>query len=394
MNYILFDDTLRKQLYPFTQTRAVAHILCGIWTMKERWDFFLGADTGILTAPELQPLYASGAANEDTLYINAAYFANMPLVEAIHQLERGQVLADTEQRTIAYRSAEPLSDLEALYAACSLSSHMGIHRDAARLVKPWDIFACNDFAIRSDFDAIQVQQYSQKLPDHVTVIGEREDIFVASGAVIGPCIINARTGPVYIGADSEVMEGCMIRGPFALKDHGVLKMGAKVYGATTIGEGSKVGGEVNNIVVFNNSNKGHDGFLGNAVLGEWCNLGADTNCSNLKNDYNTVKVWNIENGAPESTGLQFCGLLMGDHSKCGINTMFNTGTVVGVSCNVFGSGFPDKYIPAFTWGGTGEGVVYRFEKAVEAANRMMSRRNRALSEAEIAVLKNIYDHIV
>lgn len=394
MNYILFDDTQRKQLYPFTQTRAVAHILCGIWTMKERWDFFLSTDTGILTVPELQPLYPSGSVNEDTLYINGAYFANMPLVEAVHQLERGEMLTDTEQRVIAYRAAIPFHKLDALLEGFHTASRILVQPDTVRLVNPWDIFACNDMALRADFDAIQVQKYSQKLPDYVTVVGEKEDVFVAPGAVLAPCIINTRTGPVYIGEESEIMEGCMVRGPFALKAHGVLKMGAKVYGATTIGEGSKVGGEVSNIVVFNNSNKGHDGFLGNAVIGEWCNLGADTNCSNLKNNYDTVKVWSIAAGALESTGLQFCGLLMGDHSKCGINTMFNTGTVVGVSCNVFGAGFPDKYIPAFTWGGAGDGVVYRFEKAVEAANRMMHRRNKALSEAETAVLRNIYNHIV
>lgn len=392
MNFILFDDQQRGQLFPFTQTRAVADILCGIWTMQERWNFYLKAQTTILTEEVLQDLYTSVKADEDAIYINAAYFANTPLIEAFASLQRNEILIDAEGQTIAIRLAETCQNRSELFKhiEAAVVKHI-LNEDVTRLTKVWDIFKHNDFAIRSDFDAIQVDNYSQKIPEYVTIVGNKEDVFVSEGAILGPCIINAHTGPVYIGKGAEVMEGCMLRGPLALKAHAVLKMGAKVYGATTIGEGSKVGGEVNNVVIFNNSNKGHDGFIGNAVIGEWCNLGADTNCSNLKNNYDTVKVWNIEKGIYESTGLQFCGLIMGDHSKCGINTMFNTGTVVGVSANVFGANFPDKYIPSFTWGGVDTHAKYQFDKAVATANRMMERRGKRLTPQEEKVLHHIFE---
>jgi UDP-N-acetylglucosamine diphosphorylase/glucosamine-1-phosphate N-acetyltransferase len=396
MNYILFDSSTSVQLYPVTQTRSVAHLLCGIWTMKERWDFYLNTTTHILTTPVLQPLYLSTVnSNEATVYINAAYFGSTSLVATIAQLEDDQQLTDTENNTIAWRTATPVATLAELYSAINTTNNRLVYKDDALVIDHlWDIFVHNDAAIRSDFESIKKNNENKKIPAYVTLVGDENNIFISPDAVVGPCIMNATAGPIYIGAGAEVMEGCIIRGPFALKSHGVLKMGAKVYGATTIGEGSKVGGEVNNIVMFNNSNKGHDGFLGNAVIGEWCNLGADTNCSNLKNNYDTVKIWSIANSALETTGLQFCGLIMGDHSKCGINTMFNTGTVVGVSANIFGASFPDKYIPSFTWGGITEQTIYRFDKAVATANRMMQRRNQCLSEAEVAVLKTIYDHIV
>jgi UDP-N-acetylglucosamine diphosphorylase/glucosamine-1-phosphate N-acetyltransferase len=390
MNYILFDDNQATELYPFTMTRAVADILCGIFTMRERWSHFLNANVHILTNASLQSLYPLEYQNDDTIYINAAFFANMPLTEEILALERNEVLLNAQQEVIAIRVATPLENIDELYNVIASAIPKLYTQETYSIRKPWDIFKLNDFAIRSDFDVIQVQSYSQKLPDYVTVVGSKEDIFVAPGAILSPCILNVTSGPIYIGEEAEIMDGAIVRGPFALKSHGVLKMGAKVYGATTIGEGSKVGGEVNNIVVFNNSNKGHDGFLGNAVVGEWCNLGADTNCSNLKNNYDEVKVWNIKKGALERTGLQFCGLLMGDHSKCGINTMFNTGTVVGVSANIFGAGFPDKYIPSFTWGGVEKSTIYKFDKACETANRMMARRGKQLSEAEITILQTIY----
>ena len=239
--------------------------------------------------------------------------------------------------------------------------------------RPWDIFSHNEAAIRIDFDLLTYGRTSAALPDDVYIRGSQ--IFVEASAAIGAgTIINAESGPVYIGHGAEIMEGCMVRGPFALCDGATLKMGAKVYGGTTIGPSCKVGGEISNTVFFANSNKGHDGFLGNAVIGEWCNIGADTNCSNLKNNYDEVAVWDEAAKQNVKTGLTFCGLLMGDHAKCGINTMFNTGTVVGVSCNIWGSGFPKKFLPSFTWGGAGGMSTYQFSRAAETAERMMARR--------------------
>ncbi|RYZ22555.1 MAG: glucose-1-phosphate thymidylyltransferase, partial [Sphingobacteriales bacterium] len=243
--------------------------------------------------------------------------------------------------------------------------------------------------IKDDFALLTKGRQSQLLPGYVTAL-HTENIFIEPGAKVYPCIINAEKGPVYIGKDAEIMEGCIIRGPFALGEHAVLKMGAKVYGATTLGPGCKVGGEISNVVFFANSNKGHDGFLGNAVIGEWCNLGADTNCSNLKNNYDEVKIWDEHEQKSVKTGLQFCGLLMGDHSKCGINTMFNTGTVAGVSCNIYGAGFPEKFIPSFSWGGPEGMVTYALDKALATANRMMIRRDKELTPAEVKVLQHIF----
>lgn len=259
-----------------------------------------------------------------------------------------------------------------------------------QLERVWDIFGRNEQAIKEDFQIVTHDLQSQLLPDYVTALNP-SNIFVEPGAKVYPCIINAEAGPVYIGKDAEIMEGCIIRGPFVLGEHAVLKMGAKVYGGTTLGPGCKVGGEISNVVFFANSNKGHDGFLGNAVIGEWCNLGADTNCSNLKNNYDEVKIWDEYENKSVKTGLQFCGLIMGDHSKCGINTMFNTGTVAGVSCNIYGSGFPEKFIPSFSWGGSEGMVTYALDKAIATANRMMMRRHKELSTGEINVLKHIFN---
>lgn len=259
------------------------------------------------------------------------------------------------------------------------------------LQQVWDIFSLNDNAIRADYKLITAGSNSAPVPAGVTVTGS--DIFIEEGANVYPgTIINAQAGPVYIGKHTEVLEGTMIRGPLALCEQGVIKMGAKIYGATTIGPGCKVGGEINNTVFFANSNKAHDGYLGNAVIGEWCNLGADTNCSNLKNNYDEVKVWSEQQGALVATGLTFCGLLMGDHSKCGINTMFNTGTVVGVSANIYGGSFPDKFIPSFSWGGSEGMVTYKLDKAMETANRMMGRRNKTLSAAETEMYTHIFNN--
>ncbi|WP_129022272.1 GlmU family protein [Edaphocola flava] len=391
MNLILFDTAVRNHLLPFTHTRPVADIRCGILTMRERWELYLQRASSTVSVPVLQAAFPVHYNETDNLYINAAVFATPVLGIVISNLRPGQALVQDETIIAIYTDA--VLDYEALNAA-SLKDYEPVlcSEPFKQLKQVWDIFNLNDYAIRSDFAILTYQKESQPIPAHVTLIGEAKNVFIEEGAIVSACILNAQTGPVYIAKEAEIMEGCMLRGPLALSTHAVVKMGAKIYGATTIGAGSKVGGEISNVVFFDNSNKGHDGFVGNAVIGEWCNLGADTNASNLKNNYDEVSIWSEAEGAMIKTGLQFCGLLMGDHSKCGINTMFNTGTVVGVSSNIYGGDFPDKYVPSFSWGGKNDMTTYRFDKALDTANRMMARRGKTLSDAEIAVLQHIFDH--
>ena len=240
-----------------------------------------------------------------------------------------------------------------------------------RLHRPGDLFALNDGALRSDFELLTEGRTSQPLSATNTVIGPADQLFVAEGATVEACVINVTSGPVYIDRDAVVLEGCLLRGPISVGEGAVLKMGAKIYGATTVGPRCKAGGEINNVVFHSNSNKGHDGYLGNAVIGRWCNIGADTNASNLRNDYGTVRVWSYVAGRPVDTGRQFHGLIMGDHSKMGINTMINTGTVIGFSANVFGEGFPSTFIPSFSWGGAPGLTTYRLDKAMATAARVL-----------------------
>jgi UDP-N-acetylglucosamine diphosphorylase/glucosamine-1-phosphate N-acetyltransferase len=387
MQFILFDGPVRNHLFPFTHTRPVADIRWGILTMRERWEMFLGQITGTLTEDYLQPAFPFIHAT-DYIYINSSIFATEELSIAVQNLNNGEALM-FEDKLIALRTTTTLIHKDELAFAASLKK-VPFTGDYYPLQRVWDIFKHNDNAIKADFQLLTRGRQSQQLPEYVTTLNP-SNIFIEPGARVYPCIINAEAGPVYIGKDAEVMEGCVIRGPFVLGEHAVLKMGAKVYGGTTIGPGCKVGGEISNVVFFANSNKGHDGFLGNAVIGEWCNLGADTNCSNLKNNYDEVKIWDEYENKSLKTGLQFCGLIMGDHSKCGINTMFNTGTVAGVSCNIYGGGFPEKFIPSFSWGGSDGMVTYALDKAINTANRMMIRRNKELSEAEIKVLHHIFN---
>lgn len=390
MSYILLDTEVRNQLLPFTHTRPVADIRCGIMTMRERWELLLKSETATLTAAHLQEVYPFEH-DGNIILINGSIFATNQLVQAIQQLKpKEQLLSGT--RIIAANCG---NDDSISIENCSLKiadyDRIAFTEPIFGISRIWDIFTQNERAIKEDFTLLTEGKTSQTIPPHATLIAP-ENVFIAEGAIINPCIINASKGPVYIDSNAEIMEGCMLRGPIAMGKNAVLKMGAKVYGATTIGEGCKIGGEVSNVVFFANSNKGHDGFVGNAVIGEWCNLGADTNCSNLKNNYDVVKVWDEFENKLVNTEMQFCGLMMGDHSKSGINTMFNTGTVVGVSCNVFGSNFPDKFVPSFSWGAAGETTVYDFEKAMETATRMMERRGIQLSPAQKKMYRYIFDN--
>lgn len=383
MNYILYDGSVRTALLPFTFTRPVADIRVGILTIREKWEKFLGTTTTTVTEEYLSEKFPMVELDENIM-INASYCPNEVLVEMISFLKPFQAIVKDEEVIAFYTT----SDQEEVHFEDY--EWLECEEDVLRIENSWDIFQKNDQAIREDFLLLTEDRKSQPIPATVQVLGA-ENIFIEEGAVLNFCTLNATTGPIYIGKDAEIMEGSVIRGPFALGEHAQVKLGTKIYGATTVGPHCRVGGEVNNSVLFAYSNKGHDGFLGNAVLGEWCNIGADSNNSNLKNNYESVKLWDYETERFVNTGLQFCGLMMGDHSKCGINTMFNTGTVVGVSANIFGAGFPRNYIPNFTWGGAQGTQVYLPKKAFETAKIVMARRNVEFTSQEEAILTHVFN---
>lgn len=390
MGYILFDTDTRYSLLPFTHTRPIADIRCGIMTMRERWELLLGTTTSTLTEDYLQTVFPLQTSNDD-VYINGSIFGTEELATAVKSLKTGEQLV-YEETVLAYRPSEGSIPVRGTIVANQAGiTNIPYDRAVMSLNHIWDIFSQNGTAIKQDYTLLTKNRTSQPVPEGVTVTG-KENIFIEEGAIINAgCILNATTGPIYLAKNAELLEGVMMRGPVAIGEHAVVKMGAKIYADTTIGEGCKVGGENSNVVYFANSNKGHDGYLGNAVIGEWCNLGADTNCSNLKNNYDSIKIWDEHNNRSIQTGLTFCGLLMGDHSKCGINTMFNTGTVVGVSANIYGGGFPEKFIPSFAWGGSDGMTTYKLERALDTANRMMGRRKKELSEAEVAMYQHIFE---
>ncbi|MHA6280763.1 GlmU family protein [Salinimicrobium sp. CAU 1759] len=382
MNYILFDGAVRAQLLPFTFTRPVADIRVGILTIREKWEKLLNTTTSTITEDYLAEKWPM-VEMEENIMINAAFLPTTELVEQIKNLQPGEGIF-YEEDVVAFHAYE---EQEVNFADCV---NIEMEGKAMMVEQTWDIFRLNGEAIAADFELLTQDRKSQKLSSTNQVIGA-ENVFLEEGAKVECAILNASEGPIYIGAGAEVMEGNIVRGPFALCDHATLKLGAKIYGPTTVGPHSKVGGEVNNSVIFGYSNKGHDGFLGNSVLGEWCNLGADTNTSNLKNNYAEVRLWDYASEKFAPTGLQFCGLMMGDHSKCGINTMFNTGTVVGVSANIFGAGFPRNFIPSFSWGGSGGTTTYKTEKAFEVAEVVMARRDIEFSEEDKAILEQVFE---
>ncbi|WP_271425161.1 GlmU family protein [Aequorivita sinensis] len=383
MNYILFDGNVRNQLLPFTFTRPVADIRVGILTIREKWEHYLGFTTTTVTEDYLSDKYPFLELDKN-IFINASFLPSQNLVNIIKNLEENQAVFFDDEPLAFFTSDGQEVDFDT-YDVIQYE-----HKDVLRIENTWDIFSKNGEAIKRDFEMLTEGRQSQPIPD-VVWAKNPEDIFIEEGAKVEFCTLNASNGPIYIGKEAEIMEGSLVRGPFALCEHATLKMGAKIYSDTTIGPHSKVGGEVSNSVIFGFSNKGHDGFLGNAVLGEWCNLGADTNNSNLKNNYAEVRLWNYETEGFAKTGLQFCGLMMGDHSKCGINTMFNTGTVVGVSANIFGSGFPRNFVPSFSWGGSSGFTTYKTSKAFEVAKVVMSRRNIEFTETDEKILEHVFE---
>ena len=382
MNYILFDGPSRNALLPFTYTRPVADIRIGILTIREKWELFLGSTTTTVTEDYLSDKFPM-VELEENIMINASYLPTKALLKQIKNLSANQAVYDGDSLVAFYSLEDQAIELDEFEGFQSEDPLLNIQAT-------WDIFSKNAAAITADFELLTANRSSEKIPDK-TIAFNPENIFIEPGARLPYCVLNASNGPIYIGRNSEIMEGSLVRGPFALCEGATLKMGAKIYGATTIGPNSRVGGEVNNSVFFANSNKSHDGYLGNAVIGEWCNLGADSNNSNLKNNYTEVRLWSYETENFAKTGLQFCGLMMGDHSKCGINTMFNTGTVVGVSANIFGSGYPRNFIPSFSWGGAKGISTYLTAKAFEVANVVMDRRGLEFSDQERAILEQVFE---
>lgn len=383
---VLFDDERRDDLLPLTFTRPVAEIRLGILTIAQKWAKQTGSNVFYLTQEYLQHKYPNAPKGKPVLLVNGGLCPDKDLILQFNALCINEALV----KNGILIAARLNSTLDALPSLDFFNSVKEYTADILEVKFPWDIFLNNGEALIRDYQLLTQGRKSQPFLK-TNIVLNPENVFIDEGARVECSILNAETGPIYIARDAEVMEGCMIRGPFALGEHSALKMGAKIYGPTTIGPHCKVGGEVNNSVFFSFSNKAHDGFIGNSVIGEWCNLGADTNNSNLKNNYAPVKLWNYRKKGFINTGLQFCGLIMGDHSKCGINTMFNTGTVVGVCSNIFGDGFPRNFIPSFSWGGAAGFTVHNPDKAFETARIMMSRRDIPFTDDDMNILSKVFE---
>jgi UDP-N-acetylglucosamine diphosphorylase/glucosamine-1-phosphate N-acetyltransferase len=386
LSYIIFDDPARDHLLPFTFIRPSAEIRIGILTIREKWEKWMHQKFSHLTQDYLQEKYPLNA-GDDNMLINGTVTPNRDLVDEINTLEAGEVLMK-DSLLIAGRFERSALELFDQYIPDGYRVKQS-NVSFLRISRPWNIFFYNGPELISDYELITAGRTSARISETNNLINA-DKIFAEEGARLEYVTLNASTGPVYIGADAEIMEGALIRGPFALCERSVVKMGTKIYGPTTIGPYSKVGGEVTNTVLFSYSNKVHEGYLGNSVIGEWCNIGADSNTSNLKNNYALVKLWSYVTGRAEETGLQFCGLMMGDYSKCGINTMFNTGTMVGVSSNIYGAGFPGNFIPSFSWGGAAGFETYRVDKSFETIGKAMLRRNIELSEIDKRIITSVY----
>ena len=386
MMLIFFDETQRGDFFPLTLTRPTADLRIGILKISEKWQQYFKADCAYKTASYLSIKFPFKTASNN-LFINGTVCPDAELAAAINDLKDGEALIK-DKLLIALN----LNEADAkTFSESEIEKYKPIQysTDILNIQFPEDIFQKNALALNADFDLITRGRSSASLSVTNTIIGNR--IFVEEGVEAECATFNTHNGPIYLGKNSQVWEGTNVRGGLALCEHSQIKMGGKIYGATTIGPHSRVGGEINNSVIWGYSSKGHDGFLGNSVLGEWCNLGADSNNSNLKNNYAEVKLWSYNTQRFRKTGLQFCGLIMGDHSKCSINTMFNTGTVVGVSANIFGTGFPRNFVPDFSWGGAHGYEVYGLIKMFETASIVYPRRDRIFNDEEKAILAHIFE---
>ncbi len=391
MNIILFDTDARNQLLPLTATRPMGELRVGILTIREKWERRLRGAASYITQEYLQEKYPIRIEDEN-LIINGGVLATAALCKRIDELGLNEaLLADGE--LIAARLNE--AQFESLIEEEEVNELQGQELDESiplvQITQLWQLVRLNEQALSEDFALLTTGKNSKPVSDTNKIIGPPENLFLEEGVKMEYCTLNLMAGPIYIGANTEVMEGSMLRGPIAIGSDSIVKMGAKIYGPSTFGPGCRIGGEVARSIFFANSNKAHDGYLGDSVLGEWCNLGADSNNSNLKNNYSEVKLWNYESERFEKTGQQFVGLIMGDHSKCAINTMFNTGTVVGIFANIYGAGFPRNFVPDFSWGGPDGYRTYKFTEACETASIVMARRGQVFNELEKAILYHIYD---
>ena len=376
LHLLLHDNGLHLRFAPLTLTRPLGDVRVGVLTNKERWERWIPeAKVSFITESYLQKKFPELHGQEE-VEINAAVIPTEAIAAAVVSLQEDQILMG-ENTWIARRGK-------------ATEKIQFTDQQPIVLEQRWDLFQRNDEVLVADYFFLTAGRESQELSDTNTVIGSTDLIFLEEGASVEGAFLNTTNGPIYIGKDAEVMEGSLIRGPFALCEHAGVKMGAKIYGATTIGPHCKVGGEISNCVFQAYSNKGHDGFLGNSLVGEWCNFGADSNTSNLKNNYSLIRSWSYEKGEEVETGLQFMGVCMGDHSKTAINTMLNTATVVGVSCNIFGGGFPKKFIPSFTWGACESSELFDLAKAKEAASAMMSRRQVEFTDGDHAIFDFLF----
>jgi len=395
MNIILFDSFTRMHLLPLTFTRPVAELRAGITTISEKWQRWFPNSVSCLAPDYIKPVFPVSVA-ADNILIDGSIIPDQQIVSAIQQLKENSVLTDADNNILAARlSGSQIQPLISFPEYLDLRSLKPQSIESVKTYKaithPWNLFSMAGELLTDDFGFLTKGCKSAPLPASNRCVNP-ENIFIEEGATVEFSILNASAGPIYIGKEAEVMENCVVRGPFSLGEHSTLKMSSKIYGPTIIGPHCKVGGEVNNSVFLGFSNKAHDGFLGNSVIGEWCNLGADTNNSNLKNTYEEVKLWSYVKKGFAPTGLQFCGLVMGDHTKCSINTMFNTGTVTGVSCNLYGDGFHRNFIPSFSWGSTAKLTAFQFDKAMLVAERVMARRGIQLTDSVINMLNHIYIH--
>ena len=390
MNIILFDNpSTKKNLLPFTYTRPIALIRIGILTISEKWQRRLKGDYSFLTETYLQRKFPQSKTDKN-LYINGSFLPNQHLIDQINGLNTKPFLHFDQIPVAFYGDVYDPGEISIEYLKKDLQA-IEIHSDVVHIDHVCDIFSKNRAALIDDLQILTNGRQSAAVDDPHTAVYNSKDVFIEEGSKIRSAVLNAESGPIYIGKNVEIGEGSIIHGASAICDASVLNLVTRIRGDSTIGPHSKVGGEISNSVIFGYSSKAHDGFLGNSVIGEWCNMGADSNTSNLKNNYKDVRIWNYESERFVDTGRQFCGLMLGDHSKCGINTMFNTGTVVGVSANIFGSGFPRTFIPSFSWGGAQGFTTFQLNKALEVMPLVMERRKKTLSEEDVQILDHIFE---